>query len=206
VLAYTWSKMMENALRQDFTFEWMPFINQVAAEDRSHNLAFAGIWDLPFGKNRAFLNNMGRIGQALFGNWRANANLIYQTGVPLAAWTGWEFLCGNPLAIQRNENNWFNRDRNCYRQLLPFELIQLPARFHQIRSHTAPQLDVMLSKRFPFGDRYELEFRGEAFNATNTPLRGDPPSTNPSDPQFGILPVQQLNFPRNIQLGMRLRF
>ncbi len=108
VLAYTWSKMMENALRQDFTFEWMPFINQVAAEDRSHNLAFAGIWDLPFGKGRAFLNDLGRAGQAVLG--------------------GWEFLCG------------------------------------------------------------------------------DPPSTNPSDAQFGILPVQQLNFSRNIQLGLRLRF
>jgi len=206
VLAYTWSKMMENALRQDFTFEWMPFINQIAAEDRTHNLAFAGIWDLPFGKGRAWLNNMGKVGQALLGNWRANANLIYQTGVPLSAWTGWEFLCGNPLAVQRNENNWFNRDRNCYRQLLPFELVQLPARFSQIRSHTAPQLDLMLSKRFRLRERYELEFRGEAFNATNTPLRGDPPSTNPSDAQFGILPVQQLNFPRNIQLGARLRF
>jgi hypothetical protein len=53
-------------------------------------------------------------------------------------------------------------------------LTQLPARFHQIRSHAAPQLD-LLSKRFQFGERYELGFRGEAFNATNTPLRQDPP-------------------------------
>lgn len=206
VTAYTFSKMMENALRQDFTFEWMPLINQVAAEDRTHNLAFAGIWDLPFGRGRAYFTGGGPLTQAVAGGWTADANLIYQTGVPLSAWTRWEFLCGDPRNVPRKEDQWFNRDRNCYRQLSPFELTQLPARFHQIRSHTAPQLDLMLSKRFRFHERWELEFRGEAFNATNTPLRGDPPSGDPSNAQFGILPVAQLNFPRNVQLGMRLRF
>ncbi len=206
VTAYTWSKMIENSLRQNFTFEWFEKINQVASEDRSHNLTFAGIWDLPFGRGRAYGNTVSPVANAFLGGWTANATLIYQTGVPLGAWTGWEFLCGNPLAIQRSESQWFNRDRNCYRQLQPFELQQLPSRFHQLRSHTAPQLDIMLSKRFRLTERYELEFRGESFNATNTPLRGDPPSGNPSDAQFGILPVQQLNFSRNVQLGVRVRF
>ncbi len=206
VTAYTWSKIMENSLRQDFTFEWMPLINQVASQDRSHNLAFAGIWDLPFGRGRALANNLGPVAQAIVGGWTANANLIYQTGVPLGSWNRWEFLCGDPLAGERTETRWFNRDRSCYRQLGPFELTQLPGRFHQLRSHTAPQLDLMVSKRFSISERCQLEFRGEAFNATNTPLRGDPPSGNPSDAQFGILPVAQLNFSRNVQLGMRLRF
>jgi hypothetical protein len=206
VTAYTFSKMMENSLRQDFTFEWMPFINQVAAEDRSHNLTYALIWDLPFGKGRAFLTDLGRLGQAVLGGWAFNATLIYQSGVPLAAYNRWEYTCGNPLQGQRTENRWFDTTRNCYRQLGPFELTQLPSRFHQFRSHTAPQLDLMFSKRFNFTERYQMEFRGEAFNATNTPLRGDPPSDNPSNAQFGILPVQQLNFSRNVQLGLRLRF
>ncbi len=206
VMAYTWSKMMENALRQDFTFEWMPFINQVTAEDRSHNLTFASIWDLPFGRNRAFLSDLGGVGQAILGNWTFNATFIYQSGVPLGAWTGWEYLCGNPLSGTRTEDRWFDNTRACYSQLAPFAYTQLGSRFHQLRSHTAPQLDLMLSKRFKYGERYELEFRGEAFNAANTPLRGDPPSTNPSATDFAKLPVQQLNFSRNVQLGLRLRF
>ena len=52
----------------------------------------------------------------------------------------------------------------------------------------------------------QLEFRGEAFNAFNTPIRNDPPSGNPSAADFRILPVAQLNFPRNVQLGMRITF
>ncbi len=206
VTAYTWSKIMENSLRQDFTFEWMPFINQVASEDRSHNLTYAMLWDLPFGKGRAYGADWKGARQVAFGGWAFNATLIYQSGVPLGSWNRWEFTCGDPLAIDRSESQWFNRTRSCYRQLGPFELTQLPSRFHQLRSHTAPQLDLMLSKRFSLSERYELEFRGEAFNATNTPLRGDPPSGDPSNAQFGILPVQQLNFSRNVQLGLRLRF
>ncbi|MGH9784926.1 MAG: hypothetical protein ACRD88_12165 [Terriglobia bacterium] len=76
VTSYTWSKMMENALRQNFTFEWMPLINQVSAQDRSHNLSFANVWDLPIGRNRALLNNLRGVGQAVLGNWTLNSTLI----------------------------------------------------------------------------------------------------------------------------------
>jgi len=206
VLAYTWSKTMEIALRESSIFEWMPLINQVASQDRSHNLTLATVWDLPFGRNRAFLNGLGGAGQAILGNWTLNTSLIYQSGVPLASWSRWEYLCGDPLAGERTETRWFDNTRTCYRQLGSFELTQLPSRFHQLRSHAAPQLDLVLAKRFRFKERYELEFRGDVFNATNTPLRLDPPSSNPSAADFGKLPVQQMNFPRGAQLGLRLRF
>ena len=210
VMAYTWSKMMERRWRDANTMLWRDPVNQVTAEDRTHNLTFAGIWDLPFGRNRAFLSQPGTAGQLLLGGWTMNANFIYQTGVPLPAWTGWEFLCGNPQASARTENSWFFNDRarfnECWRQLRPFEYQELPARIGNIRGPASPQIDLMLSKKFDIGERYQLEFRGEAFNAFNTPIRSDPPSGNPSAADFGILPVSQLNFPRNIQLGLRLRF
>ena len=206
VMSYTLSKMMETALRQSQTFEWMSLINQVTAEDRSHNLSFANVWDLPFGRNRAFLKDLGRVGENIFGNWKLNSALIYQSGVPLGAWSGWQYLCGNPLAGERTETRWFDNTRSCYQQLTSFQYTQLPARFHQIRSHAAPQLDLSLSKVFKYGERYEVEFRGEAYNATNTPVRGDPPSTNPSASDFGVLPVAQLNFARQFELALRFRF
>ena len=75
-----------------------------------------------------------------------------------------------------------------------------------MRSQTAPQFDLMVSKKLQLNEKWSVELRGEAFNAFNTPLRGDPPSGNPAAADFGILPVAQLNFPRNIQLGARIRF
>lgn len=210
VMAYTWSKQMERRWRDTSSMLWRSPVNQVTAEDRSHNFTFAGIWDLPFGRGRAYLNDPGKFTQAVLGGWTMNTNFIYQTGVPLSAWTGWEFLCGDPLQNQRSETSWFFNDRSrfsqCWRQLRPFEYVELPARFHSIRGPAAPQIDLMVSKKFNVTEQIQLEFRGEAFNAFNTPIRADPPSTNPSAADFGILPVAQLNFPRNVQLGMRIRF
>jgi len=211
VTAYTWSKMMENFLHNDFSFAWRKMANQVTGEDRTHNFTTAAIWDLPFGKNRSYLTDMPKAAEFLVGGWTANFNLIYQSGVPLGAWRGWEFQCGNPRAgISPSESQWFFNDRTrfneCWRQLRPFEYAQLPNRFHQLRSHTAPQFDLMVSKKFQVNEKWSVEFRGEAFNAFNTALRGDPPSTNPAGADFGILPVAQLNFPRNVQLGARIRF
>jgi hypothetical protein len=201
---------MERGWYDDFSYMWREPFSQVTDIDRSHNLTFAGIWDLPFGKGRAFASDLGGVRQAVLGGWTANANFIYQSGVPNAAWRSWEFLCGDPLAVERTENSWFFNDRSrfnqCWRQLRPFEYTVLPNRFHSIRSHTAPQIDLMLSKKFNVTERVQFEFRGEAFNAFNTPIRRDAPSANPSAADFGLLPVAQFNFPRNIQLGMRVRF
>jgi hypothetical protein len=212
ITAYTWSRMMDNFIQDGFAHGWRPMINQVTAEDRPHNFTTAAIWDIPVGKNRGYLNNMPRFAEFLAGGWTANMNLIYQSGVPLGAYRGWEFRCGNPRleGAARTETTWFFNDRTrfaeCWRQLRPFEYTQLPQRFHQLRSHTAPQFDFMISKRFNLTEKWSVEFRGEAFNAFNTPLRGDPPSTNPAGADFGVLPVAQLNFPRNVQLGARIRF
>ncbi len=211
VTAYTWSKMMENFLRNDYAFQWQEMRSQVTGEDRTHNFTTAAIWDLPFGKNRAFGSHLPKAAEFLVGGWTTNFNLIYQSGVPLAAWRSWQFQCGDPRqGVNVGENSWFFNDRSrfseCWRQLRPFEYAQLPARFHQLRSHTAPQFDFMVSKKFQINERFSFEFRAEAFNAFNTPLRGDPPSTNPAGADFGILPVAQLNFTRNIQLGGRIRF
>ncbi len=210
VTAYTWSKQMERAWYDAFSFEWRKPFSQVTADDRSHNFTTAVIWDLPVGKGRGYLNALPRVADNIVGGWTFNANFVYQSGVPLGSWRGWEALCGDPLAGTRTETSWFFNDRSrtsqCWRSLRPFEYTVLPSRFHSIRGHTAPQLDLMFSKKMNINERWQAEFRAEAFNATNTPLRGDPASGNPTDAQFGVLPVQQLNFSRNIQLGLRLRF
>jgi hypothetical protein len=211
ILAYTWSKQLEKVWRENNTYAWFDPVWQVTGEDRKHNFTFAGIWDLPFGRGRRYLNTDNKVAQLAFGGWTANTNVIYQSGVPLGSWQAWEFLCGSATGGPQTESSWFFNDRarfsQCWRQLRPFEYRQLePNRFNWLRSHTAPQIDLMVSKKMQVTERIGLEFRAEAFNAFNTPLRGDAPSTNPQAADFGVLPVAQLNFPRNIQLGMRVRF
>jgi hypothetical protein len=67
-------------------------------------------------------------------------------------------------------------------------------------------LNVAIEKNTTFGERYKLQFRAESFNITNTAIRPGPGSTTYTSPTFGILPENQNNFPRLVQLALKLYF
>jgi hypothetical protein len=62
-----------------------------------------------------------------------------------------------------------------------------------------------LFKSFPVNERLKVEFRGEAFNVTNTPIYA-PPNTTVTSPLFGVVAISQQNFPRNMQFALRFLF
>jgi hypothetical protein len=115
------------------------------------------------------------------------------------------FPCASYKKPNPNENAWFNNDRACYKERAANTLCVTEDRFAYIRNPNRPQMSMSLSRRFQFMERYTLQFKGEAFNAFNTPIRPGP-NTNFTSPDFGRLPCSQNNFPRNIQLSLRLLF
>ena len=50
-----------------------------------------------------------------------------------------------------------------------------------------------------------MQFRAEAFNATNSPQFSSP-STSLTSTSAGVVTLTQVNDPRNIQLSLRVRF
>lgn len=60
-------------------------------------------------------------------------------------------------------------------------------------------------KAFTLHERLRLQFRAEAFNATNSPQLGSP-STSLTSTAAGTVGLTQSNDPRNIQLALRLMF
>ena len=70
----------------------------------------------------------------------------------------------------------------------------------------APQVNIAFAKDTTFGERYKLQFRAESFNLANTPIRGGPISGTFSSAGFGQLPKSQQNFPRLVQLALKLYF
>jgi hypothetical protein len=66
-------------------------------------------------------------------------------------------------------------------------------------------LNVSLEKSFWLGEKYVLQLRGEAYNATNSPIFPGP-DTNYKDARFGQLPLQQRNFPRYVQVAAKFVF
>jgi hypothetical protein len=75
-----------------------------------------------------------------------------------------------------------------------------------VENPAAPQLNVAFVKTTQITERYKVTFRAESFNLTNTPIRPGPGSTSFTSATFGIIPNAQNNFPRLVQLAMRLDF
>ena len=208
VLNYTWSKQLENFLREEFAFDFKRFNNmgnQLTDIDVRQQVTMAVVYELPIGKGRSHFSNLNRVADLAFGGWNTNMMLDWNSGVPTGLNTGWDFSCADYQNPAQSSGAWFNNTRSCYTQRAPFTLRQLTARHGNITDPTAVQINLSLAKKIRFGERVSMELRGEAFNAFNTPIRQGP-NTDPNSTQFGILPVTQFNFPRNIQLGARIRF
>jgi hypothetical protein len=56
-----------------------------------------------------------------------------------------------------------------------------------------------------FNEQWSGQFRVESFNVTNTPIFPGP-NTDINSGNFGKVTLNQINFPRHIQVAMKLRF
>jgi len=202
-ISYTFSKAYEQNHRLQNWNTAEPLIYEIDFQDKPHNLSVHGVWDMPFGKSRRFLNR-GGIANAFLGNWRFSGIFTYVSGYPV----GWPNLinkCSSWKAEKQDEDHWFNNDKSCYTQYPTNSLRTLADRFSDIRQSQSPQVSAALEKTFNMTERYRLQFRVEAFNLTNTPIRGNP-DTGFTSQTFGQLPKSQLNFPRQFQLAGKFYF
>lgn len=205
VLAYTFQKSFEaNHLLNDWNLNERP-IHELDNQDKPQNIAFSGVWDLPFGKGRKLMNVDNTVVSALSGGWRFDWVLTYYSGYPV----GWPDLVNNcglwNAAGGQTPDHWFNNDKSCYQTRPPYTLRVVPDRFPNIRNPAVPQLNIALEKIIKLGERYSFLLRGESFNITNTPLLQGP-STDFNSTQFGKLPLTQNNFPRLVQLAAKFIF
>jgi hypothetical protein len=198
--------------------------NLVYAQDSSnkpHQIAFSGVWDLPVGKGRHFANSVVGMSDKLLSGWQLDWVLTYISGWPVGLPGGVNF-CGDYThftdpatgnVVSQNEDHWFNnRGRNygtdsCY-AALPSNSINYgqPPRFANVFNPSAPQLNLSVQKDTSFREHYRLQFRAESFNISNTVIRPGPASTDWTNSNFGLIGKSQQNFPRQIQLALKLFF
>jgi len=240
-LSYTWSKTITDAdsmqpccnagggLYQD------PFNlhleKSISAQDIPQMFVGSFIYQLPFGKNKAFLNHGGFV-NAIFGGWQVAAILRYQSGEPLPFYCandsfmpGWDDCFRfnpvpgqsvynsainqpgyNPLTTPYLNNNYFT-DPNP-NPAAPIVFGQL-SRVTGFRMQPFDNEDVNLVKRFEIWESVNLELRAEAFNIANRHVFASPFDLNPQPGNpgtaFGYTNAT-IDAPRTVQLEMRLRF
>jgi Carboxypeptidase regulatory-like domain/TonB dependent receptor/TonB-dependent Receptor Plug Domain len=203
----------------------------LGGNDRTLDLSFAGVWGLPIGKGGLVARNASGFLGTLINNWSTEWILTADSGTPisLANIQGTTFNCpqnnNNILPAHQTFNEWlYNETPGCFtpiptRSWQPRTILQ---RAGAIRSPYAPQLAMGLGKQFAVREGLNVQFKAEAFNLTNTPIFGGPDTNNPQNPiapVAGIAPGQpgaftgygtigsiQQNFPRQLQLSLKVLF
>jgi hypothetical protein len=204
-LAYTFSKSFEaNHRLNDWDFAEQP-IHELSPQDKPQNLAIAGSWELPFGWGRKWGSDVPPLVAKLITGWSVDWAFTYSSGYPVAEPNA-VFSCASTDATGgQTAAHWFNNDPKCWQSYPLYTLRTNPDYFSNIRTPSAPQLNVSVEKNFWIGEKYLFQLRAEAYNTTNTPIFPGP-DTNYKDSRFGELPLQQANFPRYVQIAAKFIF
>lgn len=204
IFSYTFSKNFEISKRlNSWNLDEDP-IKQLVSYDKPQNIAFSGVWDIPFGRGRHFYKQPMKWIDPVVSGWGVNWIYRFVSGNPLTK-PNTQFLCDSYATAGQTPDRWFNNDTTCYRSWPGYTLRTAEDRFSNIRNMDMPSLNLAMSKQFRLSENWKLFFKAEAFNVTNTPFFGAA-ETNYQNVRFGMLPISQQNFPRNIQVSGRINF
>ena len=187
--AYTWSKVIGYCCNEDNNGgPLVPALayynlNRVPMNyDRTHNFQLTAAYQLPFGKGRRWANS--GLAAALAGGWQLNTLTSFMSGTPLRVTSDGGSL-RLPGSTQRADQvkehvavlGGIGRGHP-YFDPFAFERVTEPrfgtAGFNSLRGPKFFNTDLGLFREFDFGERWNLQFRAEAFNWTNTPKFNNP--------------------------------
>jgi hypothetical protein len=220
--AYTWSKAIDEAPYSDWTeFRYNAasvfYRNRALADhDIPHNLQLAAVYELPFGKEKKWATE--GLSSVIFGGWQVNGVFAAYAGRPfnLTASGSSLNMPGNqqtPDQIKDDVEIFGNVGGDgTYFDTTAFARVT-EVRFgnvgrNSMRGPGVVNLDLGLFRSFKIRTS-ELQFRLEAFNATNTPHFANP-NGNVNSANFGrILATQSadaMGRSRQFRVGVRMQF
>ena len=200
LVSYTISKTMEAVAYLNASDQRLA--RELATFDTPQRLVVSGFYELPVGPKKQLLSK-GLVSH-IVGGWQLTWTTVIQSGPPMSYPD--YYIYGNPkLSSGQTLNNWFNTSKDIWVQRPADTLRTAPLRSPNIRRHTAPQADLGLTRQFFIREGQRFEFKISAYNATNTPIFNFP-TTDPSSPLFGVVPITQINNPRSVELGFRYAF
>jgi hypothetical protein len=227
LLSFTGAKMMDDSsaavtylgpvssTREDQYnghLEW-----SLSTQDVSRNMVASFVYDLPFGKGKKFANDAPRGANLLISGWQANGIITWSTGTPIVLTGANNSMAALNAFSQRLDNDghsaklsdptlaeWFNT--SVFYQPPTFTFGNVSRTLPDVRNPGVSTANLSLFKNNFFGpeNRYNLQFRAEAFNALNHPQFGSPDANFP-DGTFGQI-NGSANPARQIQLAVKFRF
>jgi hypothetical protein len=189
-VSYTWSKTIgiccsENSdgLAAIQIKEFYHLNRTVTNSHTPHNLTINGVWELPFGRGRKWVSHKGPVNWLVSG-WQVNGILSLVSGLPFHATSSGTSL-NAPGSAQRADQvkpevailGGAGRGQSFFD---PFAFRPVTearfgtAGFHRLKGPGIVNLDAGLFRSFRLSERFSMQLRAEAFNATNTPHFANP--------------------------------
>jgi hypothetical protein len=217
ITAFTWSKNLDNISsgaaagapgdpgfqnQYCFSCDYGP-----SAADFKHRFVQSIVYDIPgFGTNR--------LARILIGGWELSGIFTYQGGFPVTPLISGDnsqaltfadrpnVMPGAPIFLPSNRDpaQWFNPGAF---QIAPLGQYGNAGKGIIEGPHLIG-LDCAVMKNFRFAERFNLQVRGEVFNAANHPNFASP-SSQVNTPSAGAI-NSTVTTSRQIQLGMKLTF
>ena len=190
--------------------EWGPCYYDV-----THILTSYATYDIPFGHDRKFGKSINPVVNAVAGDWQVNAILTLHTGYALttsgpdASGTnsrGARPDCLSPTSVLGTQNSplggyqWFDASASVFGPAAPGTFGSCGV--GTVRGPGLHTLDLSLAKFFNITERYNLEFRSEFVNFTNTPILNSP--NTGLGTTMGLL--QSAQGARQIQFALKFHF
>jgi hypothetical protein len=223
LVSYTWSKCMDLAGDDYYgiaTSVENPYnLNAdmgVCGYNLTNDLTASWVYQLPFGAGGRFATQ-NRVVDNVIGHWQFNGIATFTSGQPYdigvsgdvantgntsGAPYGYERLnvVGNPNLANPTTAEWFNK-----------AALAVPAPYtfgnlgrNALRADGYDDFDLSLFRTFPINEDKSLEFRFEAFNATNTPTWGIPGQVY-GTPTFGQI-TSTRSIQRELQFALKFYF
>ncbi len=182
-----------------------------------HRLNVSGVYELPFGKGKRYLDTSGPADWFL-GGWQVAAIGSYQSGFPVAIVQNnnnsglfGSFQRPNLVAGQDPKtsggtedrlNNWFNKA--AWSEAAPFTFGNAPRTDTRARTPLKANWDIAFQKNQRLSERFTLQLRAEIINAFNDAnFLG--PENRFGNANFGRI-TQVGGFPRLLQWMARVQF
>ena len=216
---YTWSHAIDNldevgnnessgALKP-----WDRNLNRASSlTDIRHGLAVSASYELPLGRGKPFLANAPRAADLMIlGGWQLAGVLSKSTGEPYTVTTsGGITNAGGADRPNRIRDGALPSDQRSIDRWFDVSAFEVQPRYtygnsgrHILNGPGTTNLDFSLAKFFSITERFRLQFRAEAFNASNTPAFGNP---NANITAAGAGTINSAGQPRRVQFGLKLLF
>ena len=208
VFSFSANSVRENRLVEEYDRE--PTIWQGSNGGRPYRITASAAYELPFGADRAFLNEGGVLA-AIVGGWQLAGNYDYQPGSLIGDWTNL-FFYGNLEDIPLDNptlDRWFNTDAGFEtdpaRTPAGFQKRQFPFRVDGVRGQGLSFLNMSVTRSINIGSNRTVQLRLDAQNVLNR-QHWQNANTNPTNTNFGKVTTVTQNYMRFVTFGLRLSF